>query len=103
MKVIDGMPMISIASTSWLTRIAPSWATIPPPTLAARMNPNRNGTISRLTQNELKIGPVTLAPSACPTDSAAIPHATPADEADEDDHERAAGDEDARSAAAPRR
>src|SRR5918996_1248907 len=56
--------MTSMASTSSLTRMAPSWATIPPPIFAATMKPKMNGTTSRVVQNALKIGPAMPAPIA---------------------------------------
>jgi hypothetical protein len=75
---MDGTPIVSIASTSSLTRIAPSCETIPPPTFAATMNPKMNGTISRLTQNDEKSGPTMPAPTAWPIASAAMPQLAPA-------------------------
>ena len=85
--------MISIASTSSLTRIAPSWATMPPPTLAATMKPKMNGTISRLTQNELNSGPTIAGADRLADRLGGDPAAAPATNADEHDHEHAAGDE----------
>ena len=77
-NAIDGTPMTSMASISSLTRIAPSSATMPPPTFAATMKPTTKGTISRFTQNELNSGPTTPAPICWLNASAAMPQLTPA-------------------------
>ena len=76
--MIEGTPITSIASTSSLTRIAPSWATIPPPIFAATMKPKMNGTISRVVQKALKIGAAIPVPSAREIAEPSIPQVAPA-------------------------
>ena len=68
---------------------------MPPPTLAATMKPKMNGTTSRPTQKELKIGPAIEAPIACADRLGGDAAAGAGDERDEDDHQHAAGDEQA--------
>ena len=96
--MIDGTPITSIASTSSLTRIAPSWATIPPPIFAATMKPKMNGTTSRVVQKELKIGAAIPAPSARAIAAPSMPQVAPARNEIADDHQHAAGGDQRRLA-----